>query len=139
MVATASEPGVIVLHGVDGFGGKGGLQAMQLDMSNEVLEELLACTRRGKAPQIQFGRNPVSASVHITLLFCSCCSSLVLQSSRCVCVVFRGLQISTLLAAMLGNLQADCDEDASLRRKVPCAGCVASQVPPGVLTVIAAE
>jgi RNA polymerase II elongation factor ELL len=34
-------------------------QVMQLDMSNEVLEELLACARNGKQAQISFGRNPV--------------------------------------------------------------------------------
>jgi len=60
MAANASDPGVIVLHGLDGFGAKDGLQAMQLDMSNDVLEELLASTRRGKPPQLHFGRNPVS-------------------------------------------------------------------------------
>jgi hypothetical protein len=36
------------------------VQAMQIELSQTVLDELLECTRSGKPPQILFGRNPVS-------------------------------------------------------------------------------
>ena len=32
---------------------------MQLDLTDDVLEELLQCTKTGKAPHIIFGRTPV--------------------------------------------------------------------------------
>ena len=32
---------------------------MQIDLTDDVLEELLACTKAGKAPHIVFGRTPV--------------------------------------------------------------------------------
>jgi RNA polymerase II elongation factor ELL len=35
------------------------VQVVQLDMSNDVLDELLDCIRRGKPPQVLFGRSPV--------------------------------------------------------------------------------
>ncbi|QDS70954.1 hypothetical protein FKW77_007095 [Venturia effusa] len=34
------------------------VQVMQLEMSNDVLDELLDCVRRNKSPQVVFGRNP---------------------------------------------------------------------------------
>jgi RNA polymerase II elongation factor ELL len=45
------------------------VQVMQLDMSNDVLEELLAYSRQGKTPQIQLGRNPVCLSPCAILIF----------------------------------------------------------------------
>lgn len=38
------------------------VQVMQLDMSQEVVEELVRCSRDGRPPQILFGRNPVCPS-----------------------------------------------------------------------------
>jgi RNA polymerase II elongation factor ELL len=35
------------------------VQVMQLEMSNDVLEELLESVRRGKQPQVVFGKSPV--------------------------------------------------------------------------------
>jgi hypothetical protein len=35
------------------------VQVMHLEMSNDVLEELLESVRRGKQPQVVFGRSPV--------------------------------------------------------------------------------
>jgi RNA polymerase II elongation factor ELL len=35
------------------------VQAMQLDMSQEIVDELLESVRSGKPPQIFFGRTPV--------------------------------------------------------------------------------
>jgi RNA polymerase II elongation factor ELL len=55
----------IILRGApDQFIGRPGaetksIQVMQLDMSNDVLEELLASARNGKQPQLSFGRIPV--------------------------------------------------------------------------------
>ncbi|KAF2668807.1 hypothetical protein BT63DRAFT_456448 [Microthyrium microscopicum] len=55
----------IILNGApDEFLGRAGaesksVQVMQLDMSNAVLEELLAAARSGKQPQISFGRTPM--------------------------------------------------------------------------------
>ncbi|KAE9987169.1 hypothetical protein EG328_003638 [Venturia inaequalis] len=34
------------------------VQVMQLEMSNDVLDDLLDCVRRNKSPQVIFGRNP---------------------------------------------------------------------------------
>lgn len=42
-------------------------QAMHLEMDANVLEQLLACTRRGKPPQVVFGRNPVRLSARLPL------------------------------------------------------------------------
>ena len=36
-----------------------GVQAMQIDMSQDVLDELLECMKSGRAPQILFGKAPV--------------------------------------------------------------------------------
>ena len=35
------------------------LQVMHLEMSNDTLEDLLECIRKGKAPQVLFGKTPV--------------------------------------------------------------------------------
>lgn len=35
------------------------VQVMHLEMSNEVLDDLLECIRKGKAPQVLFGKTPV--------------------------------------------------------------------------------
>jgi RNA polymerase II elongation factor ELL len=65
----------ILLHGApdEAIGRPGGeteaLQVMQLDMSNDVLEELLSSARSGKQPQITFGRNPVRVSSWHRFLF----------------------------------------------------------------------
>ena len=37
------------------------LQAMQVDMTQDIVDELLESVRGGKAPQILFGRTPVCA------------------------------------------------------------------------------
>jgi hypothetical protein len=42
------------------------VQVMHLDMSNEILDDLLECIRKGKAPQVLFGKNPVCS--HCSLL-----------------------------------------------------------------------
>lgn len=59
-------PEDILLEGApDGLIGKSDewksspVQVMQLEMSNDVLDELLDCVRRNKSPQVMFGRNPV--------------------------------------------------------------------------------
>lgn len=38
------------------------VQVMQIDLTQDVLDELLRCTRSGKPPQILFGKTPVSSS-----------------------------------------------------------------------------
>jgi hypothetical protein len=35
------------------------VQVMHLEMSNDILDDLLECVRKGKAPQVLFGKNPV--------------------------------------------------------------------------------
>jgi RNA polymerase II elongation factor ELL len=35
------------------------VQVMQLEMSNDMLEQLLESARRGKQPQVVFGKSPV--------------------------------------------------------------------------------
>lgn len=34
-------------------------QVMHLEMSNDILDDLLECIRKGKAPQVLFGKTPV--------------------------------------------------------------------------------
>lgn len=36
-----------------------GLQAMQLSLTSDVIEELLDCIKSGKTPQVLLGNNPV--------------------------------------------------------------------------------
>lgn len=36
-----------------------GVQAMQLNLTSDVIEELLECIKSGKTPQILLGNNPV--------------------------------------------------------------------------------
>jgi RNA polymerase II elongation factor ELL len=38
------------------------LQAMQVDLTQDIVDELLESVRSGKAPQIVFGKSPVCAS-----------------------------------------------------------------------------
>jgi hypothetical protein len=38
------------------------VQIMHLELSDDVLEQLLESTRKGKVPKMQFGPNPVSYS-----------------------------------------------------------------------------
>lgn len=40
-------------------------QAMQISLTNDMLEELLECARSGKPPQILFGSNPVCAMSYV--------------------------------------------------------------------------
>jgi hypothetical protein len=42
------------------------MQAMQVDITQDIIDELLESVRSGKAPQILFGRNPVC--VHTSLV-----------------------------------------------------------------------
>lgn len=39
------------------------VQAMQLNLTSDVVEELLDCIKSGKRPQVLFGGTPVRASV----------------------------------------------------------------------------
>jgi RNA polymerase II elongation factor ELL len=39
-----------------------GVQAMQLNLTSDVIEELLGCIKSGKTPQILLGNNPVRFS-----------------------------------------------------------------------------
>jgi RNA polymerase II elongation factor ELL len=48
------------------------VQVMQLEMSNDVLEELLESARRGKQPQIVFGRTPVCLGPFPWVSFAKC-------------------------------------------------------------------
>jgi hypothetical protein len=56
------------------------VQVMRLDMSSQVLEELLAYSRQGKSPQLQFGRNPVCLSPSTILILCLNCLGIVQQT-----------------------------------------------------------
>jgi hypothetical protein len=56
------------------------VQVMRLDMSSQVLEELLAYSRQGKSPQLQFGRNPVCLSPPTILILCLNCLGIVQQT-----------------------------------------------------------
>lgn len=55
----------VELHGapdetIGTSGAKSGtVQAMQIELTQDILDELLACTRNGKPPQVLFGQNPV--------------------------------------------------------------------------------
>jgi hypothetical protein len=40
-------------------------QVMQLEMTNDILDELLDCVRRKQPPQVLFGRNPVSRGAEL--------------------------------------------------------------------------
>jgi RNA polymerase II elongation factor ELL len=35
------------------------VQIMHLEMSNDILDDLLECIRKGRAPQVLFGKTPV--------------------------------------------------------------------------------
>jgi RNA polymerase II elongation factor ELL len=64
MGSTLKDVPIILRGAPDDFIGLPGaetksIQVMQLDMSNDVLEELLASARNGKQPKISFGTNPV--------------------------------------------------------------------------------
>lgn len=65
MAATLLPSGGIALYGApdNDIGSKDAkntpLQAMQLDMSQEIVDELLESLRSGKPPQLFFGRTPV--------------------------------------------------------------------------------
>jgi RNA polymerase II elongation factor ELL len=49
------------------------LQAMHVEMTQDIVEELLESARSGKAPQIVFGRTPVCvhASPKLVVHYCS--------------------------------------------------------------------
>lgn len=65
MAATALSTGGIALHGAPDFdiGSKDAkapsLQAMQLDIAQDIIDELLDSVSSGKVPQMIFGRTPV--------------------------------------------------------------------------------
>lgn len=65
MAAAALPTGGIALHGAPDFdiGSKdvkhSPMQAMQLEMTQDIVDELLESVRSGKPPQIFFGRTPV--------------------------------------------------------------------------------
>lgn len=48
------------------------LQAMQVEMTQDIVDELLESMRSGKPPQILFGRTPVRVP-----MFCWCCTGVV--------------------------------------------------------------
>jgi RNA polymerase II elongation factor ELL len=58
-----SVPREILLHGSPDVDAKSasvaGLQVMHLEMTDDILEELLETSRNGKGPKIQFGSHPV--------------------------------------------------------------------------------
>jgi hypothetical protein len=63
-LSTSSQPPILLRGAPDETIGtpqakSKAVQVMQLDMTSDVLEELLAYTRQGKTPHIAFGRNPV--------------------------------------------------------------------------------
>jgi RNA polymerase II elongation factor ELL len=65
--------GNVLLDGApDAFIGPEGnakaVQVMHLEMSNDVLEELLESVRRGKQPHVVFGRNPVCCRPFLVLM-----------------------------------------------------------------------
>lgn len=72
MAATVLPPGGIALHGApdSDIGTKDGkhmpMQAIQLEMTQDIVDELLDSVRSRKPPQIFFGRTPVRV-----LLLCS--------------------------------------------------------------------
>lgn len=80
MATTAVSMGGIALHGapdVD-IGSKDAkhtpTQAMQLEMSQDIVDELLESVRSGKPPQIFFGRTPVCAQcLPLALLLLDLC------------------------------------------------------------------
>lgn len=55
------------------------LQAMQVDLAQDIVDELLESARSGKAPQIFFGRTPVRVQTSpeacraATWWWCCCC------------------------------------------------------------------
>lgn len=65
MAAMVVPSGGIALHGApdSDIGSKDArsspIQAMQLEMTQDIVDELLESVRSGKAPQIFFGRTPV--------------------------------------------------------------------------------
>ena len=46
------------------------VQVMHLEMNNDILDELLECIRKGKAPQVLFGKTPVSGRPLPEISFC---------------------------------------------------------------------
>jgi hypothetical protein len=40
-------------------------QYMQIDLDEDVLDELISCAKRGKAPHVILGRNPVCCSLYL--------------------------------------------------------------------------
>ena len=101
MAATALSTGGIALHGAPDFdiGSKDAkapsLQAMQLDIAQDIIDELLDSVRSGKVPQMIFGRTPVRVlSVPLSLLAGSRCTALhvlpvLAYVCACVLVVLR--------------------------------------------------
>jgi RNA polymerase II elongation factor ELL len=59
------------------------IQAMQVDLTQDIVDELLESVRSGKAPQILFGRTPVC--VHISPEAFSCSHPLFLLLFSCCC------------------------------------------------------
>jgi hypothetical protein len=48
------------------------VQLMHVEMSNDILEQLLESTRLGKVPKLQFGAHPVRPSTSATMQTISC-------------------------------------------------------------------
>jgi RNA polymerase II elongation factor ELL len=44
------------------------VQAMQLNLTNDVVEELLDCIKSGKCPQVLFGSTPVCAYAAVSCI-----------------------------------------------------------------------
>jgi len=53
-----------------------GLQAMQLDLTADVIEELLDCIKSGKTPQILLGNSPVRVFNLLNLPTLAVCNGL---------------------------------------------------------------
>jgi RNA polymerase II elongation factor ELL len=76
MAATLLPSGGIALYGApdSDIGSKDAkhtpIQAMQLDLSQEIVDELLESLRSGKPPQLYFGRTPVCTPPPLSPLCC---------------------------------------------------------------------
>jgi hypothetical protein len=61
---------------------KTALQAMQVDLTQEMVDELLASVRSGKVPQILFGQTPVCAAPLKLVAVALLCSRFSMREGR---------------------------------------------------------